>query len=72
MNSPVFYPSLTRSYEMKSLLQITGLVALALVATGCASKKTADEALATANEAKSIAANTQAQFDRYFAKTRYK
>lgn len=57
---------------MKGLLQIAGLVALAVVATGCASQKTADEALATANEAKSIAMNTQAQFDRYFAKTRYK
>ncbi len=59
---------------MKGLLKVTGLIALGLVATGCATnaQKTADEALTTANEAKSIALNTQAQFDRYFSKTRYK
>lgn len=59
---------------MKHVAKISTLLILGLIATGCASnaQKTADEALATANEAKNIALSTQAQFDRYFTKTRYK
>lgn len=61
---------------MKNLVKITAIAALGAITVGCASTATtetkADEALRTANEAKSIAIATQAQFDKYFTKTRYK
>ncbi|GGZ96229.1 hypothetical protein DC083_04150 [Ignatzschineria ureiclastica] len=60
---------------MKNLVKVAALVVLGAITVGCASQNLeakADEALRTANEAKSIALATQAQFDKYFTKTRYK
>ncbi len=60
---------------MKNLVKVAALVVLGAITVGCASQNIeakADESLRTANEAKSIALATQAQFDKYFTKTRYK
>ncbi len=60
---------------MKKMLQATAIVAFGAFIVGCASQQTeakADEALKTAQEAKSIAQSTQAQFDKYFRPSRYK
>ena len=60
---------------MKNLVKVSALVVLGSIAVGCSTQQIeakADEALRTANEAKSIALATQAQFDKYFTKTRYK
>ena len=60
---------------MKNLVKVAALVVLGAITVGCASQNLAakvDEAVRTANEAKSIALATQAQFDKYFTKTRYK
>ncbi len=61
---------------MKKLLQATAVVAFGAFIVGCSNnaqvEAKADEALRTAQEAKSIAQNTQAQFDKYFKPSRYK
>lgn len=60
---------------MKNLVKVAALVVLGAITVGCASQNLeakADEAVRTANEAKSIALATQAQFDKYFTTTRYK
>lgn len=57
---------------MKTTLKLSALVVLGLIAAGCASNADVQRAQATANEAKNIALSTQAQFDKYFTKTRYK
>ncbi len=60
---------------MKNLVKVAALVVLGAITVGCASQQVenkANEALQTANEAKSIALATQAQFDKYFTKTRFK
>ncbi len=68
---------------MKKIIKVSTIAALVLVTTACASNKEAletarnaeakaDQAIATANEAKATALATQEQLDRMFKKSRYK
>lgn len=71
---------------MKTLIKLSALAGLSVLAVGCAStsdleavraeaqsaKATANQALATANEAKSIAMDTNEKLSRMFKKSMYK
>lgn len=61
---------------MNTVAKLVAVSFLALLATGCASNKVAeqraDQAIAIANEAKAMAAATQAQLDKMFRKDKYK